>query len=250
MNEIRQQKVLLLGGTSGIGVAVASELAKNGAQIHLLGRNIVELERTAADLSLRHSCPVTFGEFVADAFETHAKCFSQAADTLGNIDVVVVSIGELGDQKQAEKDFNQAQRIIDSNYTGVVSFLSQAANYLEAKGSGTIIGISSVAGDRGRKSNYTYGSAKAALSAYLQGMRARLCKSGVHVLTVKPGFVDTKMSFGKPGMFLVASPESVAKVIIKAANKKQDVIYVPWFWFWIMLIIRCIPETIFKRLKL
>ena len=124
------------------------------------------------------------------------------------------------------------------------------AQRFEDKGSGFIIGIGSVAGDRGRQSNYVYGSAKGAFHLFLQGLRNRLSSRGVHVLTVKPGFVDSPMTFGKEGLFLVASPEKVARAILRALKRRRNVIYVPWFWHWIMLIICCIPEFIFKRLKL
>src|SRR6185369_4567811 len=136
------------------------------------------------------------------------------------------------------------------NYTGVVSLMTYVANYMEKQGKGTIIGITSVAGDRGRMSNYIYGSAKAALTAFMQGLRSRMFKCGVHVMTVKPGFVDTKMTFGKPAMFLVAKPVTVAAAIVKAMRAGKDEIYVPWFWAFIMLIIRYVPEPIFKRLKM
>lgn len=155
-----------------------------------------------------------------------------------------------GDQSLAQTDFNHAQLIIDSNYTSVVSILTHVANYLEKQSHGWIVCISSVAGDRGRQSNYIYGSAKGGVSLFLQGLRNRLAKSGVHVLTAKHGFVDNKIAFGKPGMFLVASPERVASDILRALQKGKNIAYVPWFWWGIMLIIRNIPESLFKWLNL
>jgi decaprenylphospho-beta-D-erythro-pentofuranosid-2-ulose 2-reductase len=136
------------------------------------------------------------------------------------------------------------------NYLGAMSVLDQCANLLATAGAGFIVGISSVAGDRGRQSNYYYGSAKAGLTAYLSGLRNRLSGQGVQVLTVKPGFVDTAMTYGLEGMFLVASPEDVGRQIVRAVEKRRNTVYLPWFWRYIMLIIRHIPEFLFKRLKL
>ncbi len=242
--------VLIIGATSSIAKAIAVQLAQQGKALHLAGRDAEEVERTAQDLAIRYQAPVSWSQFEATAYHTHADFFEKAIAQMGQLEGVIVSLGELGDQGQAQTDFSQAQRIIESNYTGVVSILTYVANYLEQQRQGYIISISSVAGDRGRQSNYIYGSAKGALSLFLQGLRSRLAKVGVQVLTVKPGFVDTKMTFGKSGMFLVAQPEQVAKAILRARDRRKNIVYVPWFWFWIMLIIRSIPEPIFKKLKL
>src|SRR5262245_32088329 len=153
-------------------------------------------------------------------------------------------------QGEAQTSFELARRMIDVNYTSAVSLLNLAANYLEAQKAGFICAISSVAGDRGRQSNYIYGSTKAALNTYLEGMRVRLAKVGVPVTTVKPGFVDTRMTRGLPGMFLVAQPERVARDICRAIKKRRSVVYTPWFWWGIMSIICSIPTFVFKRLKL
>lgn len=244
------QAVLILGATSSIARAIAHNIARQGAKLHLAARNAFEVERVARDLTVRYQVPVTWSVFEGGDYNAHPEVVQTAIDRLGRLDGAIVSLGELGDQQQAQNDFESAERIIHSNYTGVVSLLTPIANYLEKQGKGFIIGVSSVAGDRGRQSNYIYGSAKGALTLFLQGLRSRLAKSGVRVLTVKPGFVDTKMTFGKPGMFLVASPEQVAGSIVSALDKRQDIAYVPGFWFWIMLIIRSIPETLFKQLKL
>jgi short-subunit dehydrogenase len=158
--------------------------------------------------------------------------------------------GYRADQQLAQKDFAESRRMIDTNYTSAVSILNLCANYFESKRQGFVCAISSVAGDRGRQSNYIYGSSKAALDAYLEGMRVRLAKAHVPVLTVKPGFVDTRMTWGLKGMFLVASPDRVAADVCKAIRKRKNVIYTPWFWAGIMLIIRSIPRFIFKRMKM
>jgi decaprenylphospho-beta-D-erythro-pentofuranosid-2-ulose 2-reductase len=247
---MNNRSILIVGATSSIARAIAVEFAQTGAALHLAARDASEIERIATDLGIRYQVPVSWSCFEACDYASHATFFQTAVDRLEGLDGVVVSLGELGEQQEAQQDFEKAQRIIESNYTGVVSILTHAANYLEQQGRGFIIGIASVAGDRGRPSNYVYGSAKGALSLFLQGLRARLAKANVHVLTVKPGFVDTKMTFGKSGMFLVASPQQVASAIVQALEKNRNIAYVPWFWFGIMTIIRSIPESIFKKLKL
>ncbi len=247
---MKGESVLLIGATSSISRALAHQMAQEGTALHLVARDRTEVERIAQDIAIRYQSPVSWDTMDAFDYEAHQELVPKAIANLGHLDGVVVSLGELGDQEQAQTDFNLAQRIIHSNYTGVASMLTHVANYLEEQKQGFIVGISSVASDRGRPSNYVYGSAKGALTLFLQGMRSRLAKSNVHVMTVKPGFVDTKMTFGKSGMFLVASPQQIAQAISQALSKKKNVIYAPWFWLGIMFIIRSIPESIFKKLKL
>ncbi len=247
---MKGKAVLVVGATSSIARALAGKMVQQGATLHLTARDVFEAERVARDIAIRYSSPVSWSAFEAEDYQSHIDLLQKVTYKLGRLDGVVVALGELGDQHKAQTDFDHAQRIIHSNYTGVVSVLTHVANHLEQQGHGFIIGLASVAGDRGRQSNYVYGSAKGALNLFLQGLRNRLSKSKVRVLTVKPGFVDTKMTFGKPGMFLVASPEQVATAVMKALQKQKNIVYVPWFWFWIMLIIRSIPEPLFKRLKL
>ena len=158
-------------------------------------------------------------------------------------------MGYLGDQTKGQNDWEEARRILETNFTGCVSALNIVANYFESRRTGFICAVSSVAGDRGRQSNYLYGAAKAGLSAYLQGLRNRLFRANVKVITVKPGFVDTHMTYGRPGLVLLASPESVAKGIFRAVATGKDVVYLPWFWRLIMLIVRSVPEGVFKRLR-
>lgn len=247
---MKEKAILVIGATSSIARALAGEIARQGAALHLAARDEFELERVAKDIAVRYRVPVSWSPFEALDYDSHPDFLQKVIDQLSRLDGVVVCLGELGEQQKAEIDFDRARRIIHSNYTGVVSILTHVANYLEQQREGFIIGISSVAGDRGRQSNYFYGSAKGALSLFLQGLRNRLAKSNVHVLTVKPGFVDTKMTFGKPGMFLIASPSQIATAILQGLRKGRNIVYVPGFWFWIMLIIRSIPESRFKRLKL
>ncbi|MBX9878346.1 MAG: SDR family oxidoreductase [Candidatus Obscuribacterales bacterium] len=250
--DLKDKSILVLGATSSIARALAEELAKQGAHVHVAGRTPTEIERIANDLSVRYQQQSTAHSFQASDFKSHETLLIQVESKNGKhgLDGLVVAFGELGDQIEAQSEFEQAKSIIDSNFTGAVSILTHAANHFEKQGHGFIIGIASVAGDRGRQSNYIYGSAKGAFALFLQGLRNRLCKSGVQVLTVKPGFVDTKMTYGRQGMFLVASPEAVAQDIVKALKANKQVVYTPWFWQWIMLIIKTIPEPIFMKMKM
>ncbi|HTN94497.1 MAG TPA: SDR family oxidoreductase [Gallionella sp.] len=243
------EAVLILGATSAIARATAAAFAARGDVLYLASRDEDELRRIAADLRLRYGVEVHYGVFDAEATDTHELFFKAVIAAMPKLTGVVLAFGYLGDQKAAT-DFNYGKKIIDSNYTGAASILSHCANYFEPLLRGFIIGISSVAGDRGRQSNYVYGAAKGALSLYLQGLRNRLYPSGVRVITVKPGFVDTAMTYGLPGLFLVASPQYIGECIVRSLDKSADVIYLPWFWRYIMLIIKHIPEPIFKRMKL
>jgi decaprenylphospho-beta-D-erythro-pentofuranosid-2-ulose 2-reductase len=242
--------VLLLGATSGIGRAVADALARRGHPLYLGGRDEEELERVASDLAIRHGVPVRHAPFDALAPRRHAAFVRKVVAEAGPLGGAVVAFGYLGRQELAEHDVREADAVFRTNFTGAASVLAPLANHLEERGEGFLLGISSVSGDRGRKSNYAYGAAKAALNAYLSGLRQRLAPKGVRVVTVKPGFVDTAMTFGMDGMFLVASPRAVGERIARAAGGGADVIYVPWFWRWIMAAIRAIPEPVFKRLSL
>ena len=163
---------------------------------------------------------------------------------------VVLCHGLLPEQSEAQTKWEVARRTIDVNFTSAVSVLNGAAEYLEPRGKGFLCVLSSVAGDRGRQSNYLYGSAKGALSIYLQGLRQRLSKRGIVVTTVKPGFTDTAMTWGLPGLFLVATPQKVAEDIYRAVCKRRGTVYTPWFWRIIMAIIKSVPEPIFNRIKL
>lgn len=239
---------LILGGTSDIGIAIAREFASNGFYIHLAGRRMDYLTRLAGDLSIRTGAEVKPVKFDALDYKNHQSFYKSLTP---QPDVCICIFGYLGEQQKAETDWEEAERIIDVNYKGAVSILNIAADSLASRKEGSIIGISSVAGDRGRQSNYFYGSAKAGFTAYLSGLRNRMYKKGVQVLTVKPGFVDTRMTEGmntpRP---LTAKPEQVAKAVYKAYTKKKDSIYVLGLWRYIMLGIRNVPEPLFKRLSL
>ncbi|TCP57797.1 short-subunit dehydrogenase [Tumebacillus sp. BK434] len=244
------KNVLILGATSGIAKALAYYFAEQEHNLLLAGRDLEELQLIAQDINIRHGVEVTVHKFDALDYDGHADFFTTCLEAAGELDGLVLAYGYLGDQKRAENEFAEARRVIETNYLSAVSVLNIAANYFETRKDGFLCVLSSVAGDRGRQSNFMYGSAKGGLSLYLQGLRNRLSKSNVSVLTVKPGFVDTKMTFGQPGMFLVAQPEAVAKAIYKMILKKKDVAYTPFFWRYIMLIIKSVPERIFKRLSL
>lgn len=239
---------LILGSTSDIAHAVAKQLAEEGHQLMLAGRNSDLLEANASDLRVRFGAEASTHIVDAENTDDHKAWYESLPH---RPDWVISAIGWMTDQEKAEQDWQLAEKMIMANYTGVVSLLHHVANDFEARGSGVIAGISSVAGDRGRASNYFYGSAKAGFTAFLSGLRNRLAGKGVHVLTVKPGFVDTKMTSGLDlPPLLTAKPEQVAKDIIKGIKKKKNVVYTKWMWWGVMLIIKHIPEGIFKKLKL
>lgn len=242
--------VLILGGSSAIARACAASLAERGYALYLAGRDQDELARDADDLALRYGIESRYAHFDADDTGRIEGFIDQVVAEVGDLHGLVVAYGYLGEQSVAAQSQQETLSILQRNFVSAVCVLNRVAASLEAQGDGFIVGISSVAGDRGRQSNYTYGAAKGGLSLYLEGLRNRLFASGVRVLTVKPGFVDTAMTYGLPGMFLVASPRSVGEQIVRALDKGRNVIYVPWFWRYIMLIIRHIPEVLFKRLKL
>jgi decaprenylphospho-beta-D-erythro-pentofuranosid-2-ulose 2-reductase len=240
--------VLILGGTSTIARAIAGELAARGYDLALAGRDAAELSAVAADLRLRHDVKTTTHLVDALAMDTHAAALAPCLTP--DLRGVVLAFGYLGDQRRAEHDAVEAHRIIDTNLTGCVTALNAVAAHLAAGGGGFVCALSSVAGDRGRRGNYVYGAAKAGLTAYLSGLRARYAVDDVNVLTVITGIVDTRMSAGMPGAGLAASPSSVARSVVRAIVAGRNVVYVPWFWRWIMLVIRLIPERLFKRLAL
>jgi len=243
--------VLIVGATSAIARAVAREYAAAGEDLVLAGRDAQELEWQAADLRIRHGVraeTVPFDALAPDTHETFAeRVFADPAAAPAG---VVVALGYLGDQARAQADPAEARRILDVNFTATVSVLNALSNRMEERPGGFICVLSSVAGDRGRQSNYLYGAAKGGLTVYLQGLRNRMFRHGVRVVTVKPGFVDTGMTFGKPGLFLVAPPERVAKGIRRAIRRGRSTVYLPGFWRMLMMVIRAIPEPLFKRMKL
>jgi decaprenylphospho-beta-D-erythro-pentofuranosid-2-ulose 2-reductase len=240
-------KVLILGATSPIARLLAIKFAQVGAHLYLASRDEAEGARIASDIKVRSSVPAFAGKFDASNFASHAELIERATKELGGLDGVVLCFGTLGDEDKAQVDANEALATINQNYTGAVSLLTVAAHQLEAQGTGFIIVIGSVAGDRGRRRNYVYGSAKGALHLFVQGLRARLSKTKVHVMTVILGTVDTRMTWGREGTMFVVPPERAADLIFEAWRKKREVVYVPSFWRPIMAVVRAIPERIFKH---
>jgi len=240
--------IVIVGAKSDIAKATAREYAKNGYDIYLAGRNISELEAFAEDIRVRSQRVVELVELDILDYPSHQTFYNSLIEKpLG----IIVAVGYLGEQEKAQLDNQEAQKIIDTNYSGVVNLLNIIAHDFEERRAGFIVGISSVAGDRGRKSNYIYGSAKAGLTAYLSGLRNRLYESQVHVLTVKPGFVATKMTEGMDlPPKLTAQPEQVAQDIYKAQQQGKNVLYTKWIWKYIMFIITSIPEFIFKKMSI
>ena len=242
-------KLLVLGANSDIGSAIAGAFAKfEQADLILASRDMESLEKKAKDIEIRHSVKTKIIQFDATNFSTHQDFYNNLSP---KPDGVVVAFGYLGDQKNAEQSFDDAKRTLDTNFTGAMSILEIIAQDFETRNKGFIIGLSSVAGERGRQSNYIYGAAKGAFTIYLSGLRNRLHKNDVRVITVLPGFVQTKMTaaLDLPEK-LVATPEEVADDVYSAFKKKKDIVYSKWFWRWIMLIIKAIPEIIFKKLNL
>jgi short-subunit dehydrogenase len=253
------KKYLVIGATSAIAQACCREWLLRGStgpgsepvQFFLVGRSAEKLLQLANDLQARGACSVaTRAVDLQDSLD-NVELIDAAAAELGNIDVVLIAHGTLPDQNACQADAAVALREFSINGTVTIALLTGLADIFEKQGSGTIAVITSVAGDRGRPSNYLYGSAKAAVSTFCEGLRARLFRSGVHVIDIRPGFVDTPMTqdLNLPQM-LVSTPEHVAKGIISGIDRRKDVIYVPGFWRLILWIIRHIPGFAFKRISL
>jgi NAD(P)-dependent dehydrogenase (short-subunit alcohol dehydrogenase family) len=242
--------VLVLGATSPIARAIAREYARRGADVALGARDVAEAVRLAGDLRVRFGVRAAAYRFDALDYGSHRQLVRQAGEEIGSVDVAVVAFGELGDRERSIEDFESARIVLETNYLGAASVCEAVARVMAAAGRGTIVGIGSVAGDRGRFSNYFYGSAKGGFALYLQGLRARMYHHGVHVVTVKPGFIDTPMTWGRMGRLPVASPESLARAVAKAVDRRRDVVYHPWFWRGIMAVVRLVPESRWKRLKI
>lgn len=234
--------VLLLSASSPVARSCAEAFARRGIDLILAGRDAEELEHLAGDLHLRFG--VEAGACVFDAAGAAPLDLDPEA-----LDGVLCAVGAMGEDP-ATLEASASGDILRANFEGPVRALSPFAAAFEARGEGFIIGLASVAGDRGRQSNFVYGAAKGGFALWLQGLRNRLHGSGVRVLTVKPGFIDTAMTYGRPGVFLAADPARTGERIVRALEDGRDVVYLPGFWRGIMLLIRCIPEGVFKRLRL
>ena len=243
-------KVLIVGATSAIAEATARRYAARGARLYLLARDSERLANFARDLEVRGAASVTTALLdVAQDFNADAL-LATAHAVLQGIDVVLLAHGVLPDQRACEQSVAALRTAFEINTLSTLALLTPLATQLQAQGHGTLAVMSSVAGDRGRQSNYVYGASKAALDAFLSGLRNRLARHGVHVLTIKPGFVDTPMTASFKKGPLWASPDAIAEGIVQAVDTQRDVVYLPWFWRFIMLVIRSVPERLFKRLSL
>ena len=245
------KKILIIGATSAIAEATARLWAvQQGHSLYLIGRSAERLGGIAADLKVRGAKSTQFAMLDVNYFAQHAAALDTAIDALGGIDIVLIAHGTLGNQNVCEQDFAATLQELNTNAISVISLLTHLANRFEAQRHGSIVVISSVAGDRGRQSNYVYGTAKGAVTIFMQGLRQRLRKSGVQVVTVKPGFVDTPMTAEFKKGLLWARPEAIARSICAGVEKRRDVVYAPWFWWGVMGVIGVIPEWLFKKLKL
>ena len=245
------KKILIIGATSAIAEATARIFAARGEALFLVARNAERLQAIKADLDVRGAVRTATATLdVADVVAQQA-IIDQAERELGGLDIVLIAHGTLSDQGECEKSVAALRREFEVNALSTMALLTILANTFEARRTGTLAVISSVAGDRGRQSNYVYGAAKATVTAFLSGLRQRLAKSNVDVLTIKPGFVDTPMTanIANKGA-LWAKPDAVAAGIVRAIDKRRNVVYLPGFWALIMLVIKHIPEAIFKKLKL
>ena len=242
-------RIIVLGALSAMAEAAARVWAARGAHLLLAGRDTERLEAVAADLRVRGGVAQIF---VSDLATADAEAdLTRMAELLGGVDVVLLAYGVLGDQKRAEADFAEAKRILDTNFVSAAGWCLAAANLLERQNRGTLIVIGSVAGDRGRASNYVYGASKGGLGILVQGIAHRLARGGARAVLIKPGFVDTPMTAAivKRGL-LWAKPEAIGRIIVASAGSSSPVSYAPGFWRWIMRVIRFMPSSLFHKTKL
>jgi len=244
------RKILIVGATSAIAEATARLFAADGDRLCLAGRSAERLAAIAEDLRVRGAAQVETVPLDANDFNRHDFAISRAAEAMGGLDTVLIAHGTLPDQKACEVSVDATLDAFTTNALSVIALLTLIANRFEQQSSGTIAVISSVAGERGRQSNYVYGTAKGAVSIFTQGLRNRLARTGVKVVTIKPGFVDTPMTAAFTKSALWATPGTVAGRIHRAIVKGEDIVYTPWFWRWIMIVIRAVPESIFKKARL
>ena len=244
------RRILIVGATSAIAQEVARRFASAGDSLFLVARSGEKLDAAARDLRVRGAAKVACSVIDVNDFDKHEPLVQEATEALDGLDGVLIAHGTLPDQKACEADYAVAEQELKTNFLSVISLLTPIANQFEAQRGGFIAVISSVAGDRGRGSNYLYGAAKGGVSLFLQGLRNRLEGAGVSVITIKPGFVDTPMTADIEKNALFAQPERVAAGIVKAVEQGREIVYLPPFWRAVMLLIRAVPEPLFKRLKL
>jgi len=242
-------KILILGATSAIATATARLLAAEGHELYLAARNAPALQALADDLRTRGARRIETAHFEAMQAGAHEALIASAANVLGGLDAAILAYGSLSDQTSIQDDPERVAADLNANFVSAAALLTHIATRFEQQGSGTIVAISSVAGDRGRAVNYVYGSAKAGLSCFLSGLRQRLWNKGIDVITIKPGFVDTPMTARFQKGALWSTPEVVAAAIVRAMRSRQTTVYVPGFWRWIMACIRALPERLFVRMR-
>lgn len=245
-----KKNIVILGAYSGIAKEVSRLYAKDGNNLFLIGRDVVILENMISDLKIRGANNIYSHAMDLNDFGEHTTLLTLIQNKFKIIDIIFLCYGSLTEQQKAETDFQETLKELNTNLLGPISLISHFSNILEKNKHGNIAVVTSVSGDRGRQSNYIYGTAKGGLSIFLQGIRNRLFKTGVYITDIKPGYVSTPMTANIPKNFLFADPKNVAKKIYRAIKKNKETVYVPWFWFFIMAVIKLIPEKIFKRLKL
>lgn len=244
------RKVLIIGATSAIAVAIARLFAKDSDRVFLIARNADHLKATADDLAVRGANLAGYRRLDVNALQEHQAVLDAAEKALDGIDIALIAHGTLPVQARCERSADLTVHELQTNAVSTIALLTHLAGRMEDRRSGRIAVITSVAADRGRQSNYVYGAAKAAVDTFLEGLRQRLHKSGVGVTTIRPGFIDTPMTAGFRKGLLWAKPEAAARRIHAAIGNGRDVVYVPGFWRWIMLVIRLLPRSLFKRIKL
>jgi short-subunit dehydrogenase len=244
------KRVLVIGATSAIASEVARRFAAEGARLYLTGRTAARLDAVASDLRVRGAGQVSTDVLDVTDRRRAAEVLRGAWDAYDGFDVALVAHGVLPDQTECQASAAAALTAIDVNFTAAVALLTDLANRFESQRQGCIAVISSVAGDRGRQSNYVYGAAKGGLDRFLEGLRNRLHRAGVSVVTLKPAFVDTPMTAGLRQGPLFVSAQRAGATIHRAIGRRTDIAYIPWFWRPIMLVIRLLPESVFKRMRL
>ena len=244
------RRVLIIGATSAIAAETARVFAAYGARLFLTGRHSGRLDAVAADLKVRGAAQVETALLEVTDISRHAGVVEAAFAALGGLDVALIAHGTLPDQRRCEESVAETLAALEVNFTATIALLTLLANRFEAARQGCIAAITSVAGDRGRQSNYLYGAAKGGVERFLEGLRNRLFRSGVAVITIKPGFVDTPMTAGVAKNPLFASPRRVGRAIYRAIEARRSVVYIPWFWRPIMFLVTALPESIFQRLRL
>lgn len=241
------KKIVVIGATSGIAQAICRQYAEQKNELFLIARNRDHLESLSKDIAIRSGRPCGFALFDAKENQKIEHCLESALAMLSEIDVLVIAHGTLPSQEKCRDNLSEALLEFQINATSYIGLMTLFGNYFRKEKKGSMVVFSSCAGDRGRKSNYLYGATKAAISTFSSGLRASLHSDGVHVMTVKPGFVDTPMTADFKKNFLWASPDKVASAVIKAVECKKSVLYVPRFWSYIMLIIKHLPEFLMRK---